>query len=149
MAPREGAGRVILAVDPGGTTGWAVRYDDGRIEYGQDAPLDFCTRAHSMLAAAHDRGEHTEVVCESFSIRADTIKKSFQPDALELIGVLRYLSHWLGADFILSPPANKALFPNDRLKLIGWYAKGMDHARDALRHLAYRSLRRGIIALPQ
>jgi hypothetical protein len=142
---------VILAADPGGTTGWAVRWDDGRVEYGQLKPMPFCLHAHSVIHAAVGAGEHVEVISESFTVRAHTLTKSFQPDALEQIGVLRYLCHWLldGQALILQQPADaKRLITNDVLKGLGWYAVGMDHARDATRHLAYRCLHRGLISLP-
>jgi len=140
----------ILAVDPGGTTGWACLMN-GAVIYGQDKPLEFCTRAHGLIAAAVEREDHVEVVSESFTIRADTREKSRQYDALEQIGTLKYLTHWLaGGELILQSPADaKRLITNPKLKALGYWAVGMDHARDALRHLAYRQLRRGLITLPR
>lgn len=142
--------RVIFAVDPGGTTGWAMAMADGTVTYGQEKPLPFCSLAHGYILAAVEAGEHIEVVSESYTIHSGTAQKSRQYDALEQIGTLRYLTFWLtGGELILQSPADaKRLITNPKLKALGYWAVGMDHARDALRHLAYRQLKRGLIKLP-
>lgn len=83
------------------------------------------------------------VVCESFVPRPGT--RTWQPDALEVIGALRYLSEKHSHVFELQSPAQaKAFSTDDKLKRIGWYTptKG-GHANDAVRHMLLAVVRHG------
>ena len=75
------------------------------------------------------------VVCESFIPRPGA--KTWQPDAIETIGVLRHLCRWHRHRFELQAPADAKRFSTDaKLKRLGWYQPTEGgHANDAIRHL--------------
>lgn len=128
---------VIIAIDPGKTTGCAVLSDDGTFkayEYNFD---DTC---RTLISAATTYGADLELVSESFIITVNTAKNSAAPWSLELIGVARMVSHlYTGKELVLQPPVNAKRFSsNDRLKRMGWWTPGKGHANDAARHLLYR-----------
>jgi len=123
---------MIVAVDPGGTTGWATFKNDD-VEWGEEADqFQICSFVEEILK----REDEIVVVCESYIITPQTIKKSRQYEPLEIIGTLRYLAAKHGADFRLQSPSDaKRFVSDDFLKNVEWWPKGLVHARDALRHL--------------
>lgn len=88
--------------------------------------------------------EHdTVVVCESFVPRPGV--RTWQPDAIEMIGALRYMCFRRGVQLRLqSPAAAKSFSTNEKLKRIGWRPKG-GHASDAVRHLLLALVSDGVI----
>lgn len=143
--------RFVLAVDPGGLTGWAWFAPDldPAPFSGQDPPLDFLRRAESALER---NGRDVLVVCEKFTISEGTVRKSREGALLTLrtIGALEWLAHKHGAEFDLTqtPAEAKALVTNDRLRALGWWKVGEDHSRDALRHLGLRLVKERRLVLP-
>jgi len=133
----------ILAVDPGGTTGW-VTYDTDTEEFrsGQEADRhEFCV----LAAEALHFGVGT-VVCEDFRITVQTAKKSQQPDALKIIGTTEYLATIEGAAFVLQTPGDAKRFSTDtRLKKAGFWTPGRRHANDAARHLFLFMAKKGLL----
>lgn len=132
--------RYVLAVDPGKATGIAFF----SIEAGEDPILlgswevQFETFA-VVIRDVFSKYPTVEVVCEKFTINAETAKKSQAPFSLEHIGVLRQIMMDNGQDpwsLPLQLPANaKAMFPNPALKKVGyWHRGGEGHALDAIRH---------------
>ncbi len=84
------------------------------------------------------------VVIEDFIITANTAAKSQAPWSLRQIGVAEYLADKYGCPFTTQPPsAAKAFVSNDKLKGLGWYARGQDHGRDAQRHAVLYLVRQG------
>lgn len=142
--------RVLLAVDPGGTTGWATaNHDTGVIdETGEMSPYEFECWAEALAQAWE--GQLT-IVCERFTIDQRTIKLSREGmhDALDQIGTLKYFSRkYCGRPLAMQEVSAKDLFPNKWLKARGWYVTGGGgHANDALRHLAYRLKAEGVISV--
>ena len=143
----------IIAVDPGGTTGMALgRHHEDEfkvVDARQFAPFDFCCWAEVWLSTETGPvDEDIRVACERFTITERTLKVSRQYDALEQIGVLRFLCQRYGRTFEFQQPADvMRLFPDRWLKERGWYVPGQGHANDALRHLAYRAARLGLIRI--
>lgn len=143
--------RFVLAVDPGGLTGWAWHATefDSIPASGQDEPMAFLRRVENALIP---NGRDTLVVCEKFSISEGTVRKSREGALLTIrtIGALEWLCHKHGAEFDLTqtPADAKALVTNDRLRALGWWKVGEDHSRDALRHLALRLVKECRITLP-
>lgn len=133
----------ILAVDPGGTTGW-VTYDTETAEFesGQDSDrFEFCERAVGRIVAQVD-----VVVCEDFRITVQTAKKSQQPDALKIIGTLEYAAHVVRKLVVLQTPGDAKRFSTDaRLKKAGLWTPGRRHANDAARHLFLFMAKKGLI----
>lgn len=122
----------ILAIDPGKTTGfalWGGADDIIRPLSGQVGPKIDLYRV--VLEAQPD-----VVVCEDFTPRPGA--HSVQKDALHVIGGLEALILVGEIDAALhlqSPGQAKAFGTDDKLRRLGWWVKGQDHARDALRHL--------------
>jgi len=105
-------------------------------------------RAASFMGAAASSGFELHVVCESYIVTANTLKKSRQNWSLEGIGVFRYLARTSDAEFTLQSPADAKTFATDeKLKAMGWHVPGRDHANDASRHLLLYCLKRRIIPL--
>lgn len=77
------------------------------------------------------------VICESFRITQETIRKSRQTASLEIIGVLRWLASSHGHKFVLQTPADAKRFMTDaKLRSLDWYSPTTGgHTNDALRHL--------------
>lgn len=132
----------ILAVDPGKTTGLAIRSGDDKPATWQlpvEDAVDMCEEYLTLQP-------RTLVVCESFIPRPGA--KTWQPDAVETIGVLRTLCRWHGHVFELQSPADAKRFSTDaKLKKVGWYKSTRGgHVNDALRHMLLGAVRHNIIA---
>ena len=132
--------RHVLAVDPGLATGVALfSIEPG----GEPVLLDswevkfdtFPVVVRQAFATYPD----IEVVCEKFTITVETAKKSASPYSLEEIGCLKLMMLDAGLPWDNLPlqlPGNaKAMFPNPKLKKLGyWHRGGAGHALDAIRH---------------
>lgn len=139
----------VLAVDPGGTTGWAT-WEDGEVRWGQ-IPGGLFGAVEALIRPDWTVGfaERVDVcVIEKYTIGARTVKYSRQSDALEITGVLKALSAAGRTEWLYQQPAEaKRLFTDERLREFGWWAKGEEHARDALRHLGFYLARKRLIRL--
>ena len=128
---------MILAVDPGGTTGWASLTPDG-FEAGFDADwLHFC----QMVS------DHPPDICvvEKFTITTQTAKLTRCYDPLYIIGTLLFFAKRDGFRIVFQTPSEAKTFStNEKLKRINWYTTN-DHARDAARHLLLYAVRSGLI----
>ena len=126
---------IVLAVDPGGTTGWAAWSPTERLTAGQSEFGAFVRMVNSW----QEFGWISEIVCERYVITPRTAKLSQQTTALEVIGYLRAISEIHGVKFTLQTPADAKKFgTNDRLTTLGWIQRPLadhDHANDAIRHL--------------
>lgn len=122
---------MILAIDPGLMTGWAI-WNSGSHQFtsGQE---DFEGFAYTLEEAAH----HIELyIVERYTINADTAKKSPQPEALEVTGMVRYFATMERTPMLMQSPSEAIGFAtDDRLREVGWYRPGKGHANDAARHL--------------
>lgn len=135
--------RTVLAVDPGKMSGIAVfRYSSSEPELVYSGEHAFDTYADPILNAIRDAERNSsllEVVCERFTINAQTVKNSQAPYSLEQIGVLKYVLHSNGLNPELirmqSPSDAKRMFDNAALKKLEyWHRGGEGHALDAIRH---------------
>lgn len=140
----------VLSVDPGKATGMALF----SFEMGQNPVLvwsgefqqdEYAKPIREALATV--QGE-IEVVCERFTINAQTVKNSQAPFSLEQIGILKQCLMDVGrpADdiYFQSPADAKAMFPNEALKKLGyWHRGGEGHALDAIRHGLLRLVKSG------
>lgn len=134
----------ILAVDPGGTTGFVhyERADDSEsfIPHQMDDRNEFMWSVDESFAGLN------VVVCEDFRITGQTAKKSPQADALKIIGALDYLCFKHEVQFVLQTPADAKRFATDsRLKKAGMWTPGRKHANDAARHLFLWLCRKGLL----
>ena len=145
----------ILAVDPGGNTGWAA-WEDGEVRWGQipggllgaaghltDREGGVCTIPHPALTVVTD-----VVVIERYTIGERTVKFSRQSDALEITGHLRAMADAAPQKVVLQQPRDAMrMFTDERLKAFGWWARGEEHARDALRHLGLYLAKQRLVRL--
>lgn len=127
--PGLATGYALLQLDQDGDGGWVTKWTAGEMETMAVyvwALTDLYTGA-SLIDT---------VVCERFTITTQTGKKSPAPWSLELIGLLRAVCAVKGIKFVEQSPGDAKQFaPNPRLKELGVWAVGSDHARDALRHM--------------
>jgi hypothetical protein len=122
----------VFAVDPGGSTGFA-EWNDGKFRAWWEPWEEACVTVHRELATDVDH-----CCCESFHISAQTARKSTAGSlqAIELIGVSRYLARVYDVNFTTQSPSEAKMFSTDsKLRALGMYTKGVDHPRDATRHL--------------
>ncbi len=133
----------VFAVDPGLTTGISVVAVDGG-EAVQLAVLQVSHRDFGFLAELVIPTLRPHVVVEDFIITASTSAKTQAPWSLKQLGVAEYLAAKYDCPFVTQPPsAAKAFVSNDKLRGLGWYARGQDHGRDAQRHAVLYLVRHG------
>lgn len=156
----------IIALDPGGTTGWATwedsilgsseSYGEGRnvkvpygdtditgwFSYGQLGPNEHHLELETLLGLEHSEHDYT-VVCESFQYRSGIVAQ-YRPnlvlDSVEYIGVVKYFVQdrgLAGRLYMQTASAAKDFITDDKLKRLNLWIKGQQHARDALRHLCF------------
>ena len=139
----------VLAVDPGGTTGFAL-YDGGAQYEVHDAWDKTGQMTALMQVESFLKGSGLDVlVCESFVISMGTMKKTREGSntAIEIIGALRWLTWKHEVKFVTQSPADAASFMTpEKLRALGWWTKGSDHARSASKHLALYLVREKQIA---
>ena len=136
--------RMILAVDPGKASGIACftweRNEEPTLRWaGEYQPAEYVVPLRTAVGEALIEGYNLEIVCERFTINAQTVRNSQAPYSLEQIGVLKQVMRDAGIDENLlkfqSPGDAKRMFPNDAIrKLDYWYKGGEGHALDAIRH---------------
>lgn len=128
----------VVGIDPGKMTGIShlhnLNHEHRRLETWQLARVDVINHVRGLILS-HTR--RLVVVSERFIISQRTIRGTPQYDALELIGSVRDLCADFGhVEFHLQSASDaKRVATNDRLRHLGWYRTGLDHANDASRHV--------------
>jgi hypothetical protein len=136
--------KYVLAVDPGKATGVVLMSWNGsdlvpNVLFSKEVqPEEFALVIETMLSTRKQEDDFT-VVCERFTINAQTVRNSQAPYSLEQIGVLKHLCRTNMYDpekIVFQSPADaKNMFPNPVLKKLGtWHVGGEGHANDAMRH---------------
>lgn len=134
---------LVIAVDPGKATGLSVfsfiRGEEPEMLESFEAQFD--TYAPWIRKWIETRGEydHLHIICERFTINAQTVRNSQAPYSLEKIGVLKQIMLDFDIDpdtLILQSPADaKAMWDNPKLKKLEyWHKGGEGHALDSIRH---------------
>lgn len=146
--------KYALAVDPGKISGiallsWTKQDSDlPKLE----ASYEVDDEEFSQVINQHLENWHQKeiffVVCERFTITAQTVKNSQAPYSLEQIGVLKHLcrvAEYNINNISFQPPVDaKNMFPNEALKKIGtWHKGGEGHANDAIRHALLKMTKSG------
>jgi len=142
----------IIAVDPGATTGvaWTDFSEEGIPELNTSMPKGFeaaCTLFERFGGSPY-RSNFDLLVIERFSITAKTVTKTREGSnlAIELIGVAKWVALQCGLKVEEQSPADAKNFASDaKLRKIGWYTPGPDHARDATRHLLLAAVRHKVL----
>lgn len=143
----------VLSVDPGKASGvvllsWNETDLNPNVILSKEVqPEDFALPIETLINSYKDK-DTLSVVCERFTINAQTVRNSQAPYSLEQIGVLKHLcrSNNFSVERIVfqSPADAKAMFPNEALKKIGtWHVGGEGHANDAIRHALLRMVKTG------
>lgn len=146
--------KYILSVDPGKATGVALlklksKDSSPEIIYsGEVQPEEFAECVRNLVITYIN--EELQIVCEKFTINAQTVRNSQAPFSLEQIGILKQILQDNGLDregIIWQTPADaKRMFPNEALKTLKiWHKGGEGHANDALRHALLRLVKSGWI----
>lgn len=139
----------ILAIDPGFATGIATGdVKDGKVTNPNTLIVTGFTDTTFEIELLLMKFKPELVVIERFTITAATGKKDTKGSlqAIELIGVTRYLAGiWKVPLELQSPEDAKSFVTDDKLKKIGWYVSGPDHARDASRHLILAAVRHNVL----
>jgi hypothetical protein len=135
----------VLAVDPGKATGvglvsWSGNPEElpQRVLSMEPQPEEFA-EAIKLCLRDWKQYDNFVVVCERFTITAQTVRNSQAPYSLEQIGVLKHLCREVGYPvdkIVMQTPADaKNMFNNKALQTVGvWHKGGEGHANDALRH---------------
>lgn len=132
----------IVALDPGGTTGWAsyTEYEDPAVmkfDWGQIGPEEHHLKLHNFLGL--QQTDEFKIVCESFEFRQGKQRANINLISKEYIGIAKLFA----AERLRSPVvfqtagAAKGFVTDPKLKIMGLWVPGKQHARDALRHLLY------------
>ena len=142
----------LLGVDPGKMTGISyVRVPDNKSEIEVEllAELDLAATVQKVdeILGWYAPGDLT-ILMERFTVTAASIKKSFQPDSLWVIGAVKACMVLHGHDpssmVMQAPSAAKGIASNDMLRDTGLWLKGSQgHAQDAGRHVLLYLLTHG------
>ncbi len=135
---------IVFGVDPGKTTGlaWLEFPCNDHSPHATQLPALSAVREVEHRLNVMD-GLEILVACESFVPRPGA--RTWQPDALEVIGALRYLCAKHDVEFVEQLSADATNFStNKKLDQLGWRAH-RDHADDAVRHLLLAAVRRGLV----
>ena len=146
--------RHILSVDPGKATGlsyfvWEGPTTEPEMLWSMEAQQhEYADPIRKAFAYSQSKGVRLEVVCERFTINAQTVRNSQAPYSLEQIGILKQIMMDNGRapdDIYFQSPADaKMMFTNEKLKTLEyWHRGGEGHALDSIRHGLLRLVKSG------
>ena len=145
--------RHILSVDPGKATGLSYFIFDGQNDpemlWSKEVQqYEYAEPIRNAFRYSQSQGTKLEVVCERFTINAQTVRNSQAPFSLEQIGILKQIMLDNGRtpdEIIFQSPADaKAMFSNEKLKTLEyWHRGGEGHALDSIRHGLLRLVKSG------
>jgi hypothetical protein len=146
--------RVVIAVDPGKMTGTCVlgmpvdhepiMLASNEWEVHELAPF----LREQFSERLSNNSVKMDIVCERFTINAQTVRNSQAPWSLEQIGILKQTmrDHGMVEETIIwqAPADAMNMFNNEKLKRLGyWHRGGAGHANDAIRHALLRAVKTG------
>lgn len=130
-----------IAFDPGMTTGVAWRHD-GELRATQ-WPGESIVVVLDGMESAYGIGE---IVVENFRSRPGPAVNLSAP---EVIGRIYAWADQRGIPVVRQDASPvKTVLTKDRLRAMGGWKRGEEHARDATRHLLYREHKLGLVDLP-
>lgn len=143
----------MLSVDPGKATGmcyftWERGSEPVMLWSGEYQQEEYAKPIRDAFLYAAEHGATLEIVCERFTINAQTTKNSQAPYSLEQIGILKQIlmDNGRAADdiYFQSPADAKAMFTNEKIKKLEyWHRGGEGHALDSIRHALLRLAKSG------
>jgi hypothetical protein len=145
--------RHILSVDPGKATGLSYFIFDGQNDpemlWSKEVQQhEYAQPIRDAFRYSQSQGVKLEIVCERFTINAQTVRNSQAPYSLEQIGILKQIildnGRMPDEIFFQSPADAKAMFSNEKLKILEyWHRGGEGHALDSIRHGLLRLVKSG------
>lgn len=126
----------VIALDPGGTTGYSIatikRHGEFYFQYAGQQRFDRYSELYAMLESVSP----LYVVAESFEFRKGSQKHGIVLESRNILGVCQLWCEIRNRHFCLQSPAvGKAFTTNAKLRERGIYQVAQDHANDATRHL--------------
>lgn len=129
-----------LALDPGGTTGYAIvklNRDAGHMLIVGESKWSLVEMHDVLERFINDEAETTHIIYEDFNYR-NASRAGLDLTPVKLIGIIEYFREqfepFVGFH-LQSAATGKAFWSDDKLKARNMYAKGRKHGRDATRHL--------------
>lgn len=125
---------MILGVDPGTLTG-LVYFNEGvrNITLRSQQPAVEAVRS---VWRSVELGEVSRLVCERYDITPDTVRMTRNADPYHVEGALKIHCAIHRVPFFQVSRADANRFAHDeRLRRLGWFWSGQEHARDATRQL--------------
>lgn len=132
----------MIALDPGKTTGvcYGVKHDDDNTLYLAPHEQQYSLQELYFLLDeflnVSDPG-HTNIIYEDFQYR-NYARAGLDLTPVKMIGVIELVIEQCAPTILdtkQSPATGKSFYKDDELKRIGCYKVGMQHGRDATRHL--------------
>lgn len=125
----------VVALDPGGITGWAVwASPHGVVGGGQISGEDHRLQLIRFLTGMFCERSEGTVVCEQFEQRGMDTKVDQR--ALIYIATVQAFCEDAGIEFVLRRPSDvKSFWTDQKLRRLGLYVPGKPHQNDAERHL--------------
>lgn len=126
--------RLLLALDPGVTTGWCKGYLQGKrlkLEVGQTK-----FKLHQIYDALHVL-DPDDLIYEDFEYR-NYSRSGLDLTPVKVIGVIELFLQYSDIQGSRQKAATgKGYYNDDKLKQYGVYLKAVQHGRDATRHLMH------------
>jgi len=152
-APEPARERLLraLALDPGGTTGYAICDIHNMYREGEWITLEEAERRKPKVSIGWEQAKLSEseltelletvvpdvIICEDFEYR-NRARAGLDLTPPRLIGVVKLYAQSTGIKLILQKAAvGKGHYSDHRLKTLELYRRGTPHGRDALRHLLH------------
>jgi hypothetical protein len=146
--------RHILAVDTGKASGlsyfvWQNPEFEPEMLWSMEVQQhEYADPIRKAFAFSQSQGVRLEVVCERFTINAQTVRNSQAPYSLEQIGILKQVMMDNGREpddiYFQSPADAKMMFNNEKIKKLEyWHRGGEGHALDSIRHGLLRLVKSG------
>jgi hypothetical protein len=152
---------IILSLDPGGTTGWAMYKDDGvsksGFSCGQIGPEEHHYDLYTFLEREHAKG--MTVIYEQFEWRPNRHQNAAYGDryveliSKEYIGVIKCFVQDRTSEvfhssarprLVMQTAAEaKGFVKDDNIRKLGLWTPGLKHAMDAYRHMLYYLIKQG------
>lgn len=127
----------VLTIDPGPHVGVACYLNGQHTAYEFD-PSYLYQEIEGWIRWAD------VVVVEGFRIAGP--RATSANETIEMIGVLRFLAERHDKTFVEQTPTDAMTFVSgEKLKRLGWWTKGSDHARSATKHLVLYLARAGVL----
>lgn len=126
---------VTAWVDPGGMTGIAI-WQSAMGGFFSAAEYPFDEAGDALWDLAGNYGRSMAIGWERFTVGPQTHKLTSQPEAMEVIGLCRWVAHYHGCH-VLTPAQQHSPDRADReaLQKIGWWVPGKDDAQSAACHM--------------